>query len=79
MAVVGLAWAAFHTPLIVGAGYVNAGGLLTSIALSLALDLPLAGVLLSLALGIYWTFVAPHLVGLLFRRHAAVLHEVYEG
>jgi len=42
VAVVGLAWAAFHTPLIVGAGYVLAGGLLRSIALSLALDLPLA-------------------------------------
>lgn len=45
----------------------------------MAKHLPLAGVLLSLALGIYWTFVAPHLVGLLFRRHAAALHEVYEG
>ena len=42
VAVVGLAWAAFHTPLIAGAGYVNSGGLLTSIALSLALNLLLA-------------------------------------
>ncbi len=42
VAVVGLAWAAFHTPLIVGAGYVDAGGLWRSIGLSLALDLPLA-------------------------------------
>ena len=42
VAVVGLAWAAFHTPLIVGAGYVSSGGVVTSIALSLALDLPLA-------------------------------------
>ena len=42
VAVVGLAWAAFHTPLILGAGYVKSGGLLTSIALSLALNLPLA-------------------------------------
>ena len=41
--------------------------------------LPLAGILLSGVLGIYWTFVAPHLVGLLFRRHAAALHAVYEG
>ena len=41
--------------------------------------LPLLGALLSLVLGIYWTFVAPHLVGLLFRRHAAALHQVYEG
>jgi hypothetical protein len=45
----------------------------------MAKHMPLAGVVLSLALGIYWTFVAPHLVGLLFRRHAAALHEVYEG
>lgn len=45
----------------------------------MAKHMPLAGALLSLALGIYWTFVAPHLVGLLFRRHAAALQEVYEG
>ena len=45
----------------------------------MAKHMPLAGVVLSLALGIYWTFVAPHLVGLLFRRHAAALYEVYEG
>jgi membrane protease YdiL (CAAX protease family) len=42
VAVVGLAWAAFHTPIIVGAGYVDAGGRWRSIGLSLALDLPLA-------------------------------------
>jgi CAAX protease family protein len=42
VAVVGLAWAALHTPIIVGAGYVDAGGLWRSIGLSLALDLPLA-------------------------------------
>jgi uncharacterized protein len=42
VAVVGLAWAAFHTPIIVGAGYVDAGGVWRSIGLSLALDLPLA-------------------------------------
>jgi membrane protease YdiL (CAAX protease family) len=42
VAVVGIAWAAFHTPLIVGAGYVDAGDLWRSIGLSLALDLPLA-------------------------------------
>jgi hypothetical protein len=41
--------------------------------------LPIAGIVLSGVLAIYWTFVAPHLVGLLFRRHAAALHEVYEG
>jgi len=45
----------------------------------MAKHLPLLGVLLSGVLGIYWTFVAPHLVGVLFRRHAAALHEVYEG
>jgi len=40
---------------------------------------PLLGAVLSGVLGIYWTFVAPHLVGLLFRRHAAALHQVYES
>ena len=42
VAVVGLAWAAFHTPLIIGAGYVDSGRLWRSIGLSLALDVPLA-------------------------------------
>ena len=42
VAVVGLAWAAFHTPIILGAGYLGTGGLWKSIGLSLALDLPLA-------------------------------------
>ena len=42
VAVVGLAWAAFHTPISVGAGYVDAGGLWRSFGLSLTLDLPLA-------------------------------------
>jgi len=42
-------------------------------------DLPMLGALLSGVLWIYWTFVAPHLVGLLFRRHAAALNQVYEG
>lgn len=51
VAVVGLAWAAFHTPIIVGAGYVAAGGLWRSIGLSLALDLPLAFLW---AYGSYW-------------------------
>jgi CAAX protease family protein len=42
VAVVGLAWAAFHTPISVGAGYLDAGGLWKSIGFSAALDLPLA-------------------------------------
>jgi uncharacterized protein len=42
VAVVGIAWAAFHTPIIVGAGYLDAGSRWTSIGLSAALDLPLA-------------------------------------
>jgi hypothetical protein len=41
--------------------------------------LPLLGAILGLALGIYWNFLAPHLVGLLFRRHATTLHAIYEG
>src|SRR5262245_60633810 len=39
---VSLAWAAFHTPIIVGAGYLAAGSVGRNIGLSLALDLPLA-------------------------------------
>ena len=39
---VSLAWTAFHTPLIVGMGYVNAGSLWRSIAGSAVLDLSLA-------------------------------------
>jgi hypothetical protein len=40
---------------------------------------PLLGVVLGGVVGIYWTFLAPHLVGLLFRRHAATLHAIYES
>ncbi len=41
--------------------------------------LPLLGALLGGAVAIYWTFVAPHLVGMLFRRHPATLDAIYEG
>jgi hypothetical protein len=54
----------------------GAGALLPALV---STDLPLLGVLLSGVLWIYWMFVAPHLVGLLFRRHAAALNQVYEG
>jgi hypothetical protein len=40
---------------------------------------PLVGAALAGILGLYWAFVAPHLVGLLFRRHARALHAIYEG
>ena len=39
---VSLAWTAFHTPLIVGAGYVDTGSFWRSIGISAALDLSLA-------------------------------------
>jgi uncharacterized protein len=42
VAVMGVAWAAFHAPITVGAGYVDAGSLWKSIGLSVTLDLPLA-------------------------------------
>jgi hypothetical protein len=42
-------------------------------------EVPLLGAILGGVLGIYWTFVAPHLVGLLFRRHSSALHAIYEG
>jgi hypothetical protein len=41
--------------------------------------LALLGIALAGVLGIYWTFLAPHLVGVLFRRHAAALHAIYEA
>jgi hypothetical protein len=40
---------------------------------------PWVGTALAGILGLYWSFVAPHLVGLLFRRHATALHAIYEG
>jgi hypothetical protein len=58
--------------------FVLAGVVVISRAL-MSEHLPLLGVVLSGVLGIYWTFVAPHLVGLLFRRHAAAMHALYEG
>jgi uncharacterized protein len=39
---VSLAWTAFHTPIIIGVGYVDTGSLWKSIAVSAALDLSLA-------------------------------------
>jgi hypothetical protein len=38
-----------------------------------------AGIALAGALGIYWTFLAPHLAGVLFRRHARALDAIYGG
>ena len=45
----------------------------------LGAEVPVVGAALAGTLGLYWSFVAPHLVGLLFRRHAAALHAIYEG
>ena len=42
-------------------------------------QVPWVGAALAGTLGLYWSFVAPHLVGLLFRRHATALHAIYEG
>jgi hypothetical protein len=42
-------------------------------------EVPWVGAALAGTLGIYWAFVAPHLVGLLFRKQRTVLHEIYEG
>lgn len=54
-------------------------GLVVIVRAVMGQELPLVGAILGLVLGIYWTFVAPHLVGLLFRRHASALHAIYEG
>jgi hypothetical protein len=40
---------------------------------------PLLGAALAGTLGLYWAFLLPHLVGILFRRHRERLHEIYEG
>jgi hypothetical protein len=42
-------------------------------------QVPIVGAALAGILGLYWAFVGPHLVGLLFRRHARALHAIYEG
>ncbi|MDX1630887.1 MAG: hypothetical protein R3234_03445 [Thermoanaerobaculia bacterium] len=42
-------------------------------------SIPLLGAALAGTLGIYWAFLLPHLVGLLFRRNRAELHRIYEG
>ncbi|HXU29690.1 MAG TPA: B-box zinc finger protein [Thermoanaerobaculia bacterium] len=39
--------------------------------------IPIAGGMIAGILGTYWIFVAPHLAGLLFRRHLARLEEIY--
>lgn len=42
-------------------------------------DVPIVGAALAGTLGIYWSFLAAHLAGILFRRHATLLHDLYEG
>jgi hypothetical protein len=54
-------------------------GLVVILRAVLGERIPILGAVVGGVLGIYWTFVAPHLVGVLFRRHAAKLHAVYEG
>lgn len=46
---------------------------------ALGSQIPLLGAALAGIVGLYWAFVAPHLVGLLFRRRRAELHAIYEG
>lgn len=41
--------------------------------------IPVLGAALAGILGIYWAFLLPHLVGVLFRRNRERLHEIYEG
>lgn len=52
---------------------------LVVVSRALTRSVPLLGAVLGLAVGIYWNFLAPHLVGLLFRRHASALHAIYES
>lgn len=45
----------------------------------LGAQIPLIGTALAGILGLYWMFLAPHLVGLLFRTRRDQLHQIYEG
>jgi hypothetical protein len=47
------------------------------VARGLLSQVPVVGAVLSGTLYVYWAFVAPHLVGLLFRRHADALNAIY--
>ena len=49
------------------------------VARTLLARVPLLGAIVAGAIGIYWSFLLPHLVGLLFRRHRERLTAVYEG
>lgn len=57
----------------------TAVGIVVVLRAVLGSQVPWVGAALAGALGLYWSFVAPHLVGLLFRRHAGALHSIYEG
>ena len=54
-------------------------GIVVVLRALLGSQVPWVGAALAGSLGLYWSFVAPHLVGLLFRRHAGALHAIYEG
>lgn len=45
----------------------------------LGAQIPLVGTALAGIVGLYWIFLAPHLVGLLFRSRREALHAIYEG
>ena len=42
-------------------------------------SIPIVGAMASGIVGLYWAFLEPHFAGILFRRHAKKLHEIYEG
>ena len=42
-------------------------------------SVPFVGAAIAGTLGLYWAFILPHFVGLLFRKHAEKLHEIYEA
>lgn len=51
---------------------------LVAVTRALGAGVPVVGTAVAGVIGIYWTFVAPHLVGLLFRRHGERIRGIYE-
>jgi hypothetical protein len=54
-------------------------GVFVVLRAALGAQIPMVGTMLAGVVGLYWMFLAPHLVGLLFRTRRNELHAIYEG
>jgi hypothetical protein len=54
-------------------------GVFLVVRAALGAQVPMIGTTLAGIVGLYWMFLAPHLVGLLFRTRRNELHQIYEG